>query len=462
MSRRRYVTPEFWEEPVATRLSPGGRLTLIGLWTRADDHGRLLWDPALVKDLIYPADAEVSVEAISGWLSEVEALDLVVVYGGPQGRSYGALRDFAAQHPTRSPLPSRLPAPPVAADGQRPVRSGAERGASIEMHPRFREAGTRAFMEAAQPRLITHSVSETEPEPTRVVSEGVRKSALTCGNADSSRTHDGLTESVGSTHDELITDSREERKGKEGKGRERLSASRSVRARDFAIEPDTATPSATCACGAANDHDAHSAVIDLASTAGQAPATTAGDTPPSATPTSLPSSPDTTVTEPLLAAPDLSGSGASLEGETATGPGSVQAEVTPMAQPVDEGQESLFAVDPDMVVETKPKKTKKAQPSTWTPERKELAHSILHPWWSRYGDGWAQSRGVVFGVIVAALANGVTVADITSAMEVLGKERRTISGGTIQFALARTMQSQRALEAQRAMSSPSKYQRRTM
>lgn len=107
-----------------------------------------------------------------------------------------------------------------------------------------------------------------------------------------------------------------------------------------------------------------------------------------------------------------------------------------MPHVTDEDQDSLFAVPQEMFA-PETKKAKRKDPATWTADRKEIAHEILGPWWSIHGDGWAQRYGVVFGVIIAALAQKVPRADVEAALAILGPERKPISGGTIQFALAR-------------------------
>ena len=52
--RIRQVRPEFFSDPVVSRLSPEARLTYIGLWCIADDAGYLSWDLASIATQIYP------------------------------------------------------------------------------------------------------------------------------------------------------------------------------------------------------------------------------------------------------------------------------------------------------------------------------------------------------------------------------------------------------------------------
>jgi hypothetical protein len=140
-------------------------------------------------------------------------------------------------------------------------------------------------------------------------------------------------------------------------------------------------------------------------------------------------------------------------------------------QPVDQSliedvQESLFSVPEEMAKVVEPaRKKKRKDPATWTPDRKEVAHAILRPWWVKYGEGWPQGYNVVFGIIISVLANKVPADDITKAMDVLGTERKPISGGTITFALShpsKKVREQEAFKERSSAASADKYQQRTL
>lgn len=55
--RIRQVRPEFFSDPVVSRLSPDVRLTYIGLWCVADDAGYLIWDEPHIGALLYPYES---------------------------------------------------------------------------------------------------------------------------------------------------------------------------------------------------------------------------------------------------------------------------------------------------------------------------------------------------------------------------------------------------------------------
>jgi len=55
--RIRQVRPEFFSDPIISKLKPDVRLTYIGLWCVADDAGWLVWDVPNVGALLYPYES---------------------------------------------------------------------------------------------------------------------------------------------------------------------------------------------------------------------------------------------------------------------------------------------------------------------------------------------------------------------------------------------------------------------
>jgi hypothetical protein len=51
--RIRQIKPAFWSDAVLAELTPGERLTFIGLWMVADDGGWLRYDPAQIANELY-------------------------------------------------------------------------------------------------------------------------------------------------------------------------------------------------------------------------------------------------------------------------------------------------------------------------------------------------------------------------------------------------------------------------
>lgn len=51
------MRPEFFSDPITSRLKPDVRLTYIGLWCVADDAGWLVWDVPNIGALLYPYES---------------------------------------------------------------------------------------------------------------------------------------------------------------------------------------------------------------------------------------------------------------------------------------------------------------------------------------------------------------------------------------------------------------------
>ena len=51
------MRPEFFSDPVVSRLPPDVRLSYIGLWCIADDAGYLIWDEPHIGALLYPYES---------------------------------------------------------------------------------------------------------------------------------------------------------------------------------------------------------------------------------------------------------------------------------------------------------------------------------------------------------------------------------------------------------------------
>lgn len=51
------MRPEFFSDPIVSRLPPDVRLTYIGLWCIADDAGYLVWDEPHIGALLYPYES---------------------------------------------------------------------------------------------------------------------------------------------------------------------------------------------------------------------------------------------------------------------------------------------------------------------------------------------------------------------------------------------------------------------
>jgi len=71
MARRRMIDPKFWASEKVGKLTFRQRLFLIGLFSNADDEGRLIGAPTLLRSTIFPYD-DIPIEEIEKDLAALE------------------------------------------------------------------------------------------------------------------------------------------------------------------------------------------------------------------------------------------------------------------------------------------------------------------------------------------------------------------------------------------------------
>lgn len=119
MPRIRTIKPEFFTSLTVADLPVEARLTFIGLWTHADDAGRCVDDPRLIKAALWPLDPRTP-EDIERDLGVLRECSLIVRYQF-QNRRYLAVRNWREHQSISKPSASKLPSPdeglPVPPDG---------------------------------------------------------------------------------------------------------------------------------------------------------------------------------------------------------------------------------------------------------------------------------------------------------------------------------------------------------
>lgn len=110
MARIRTVRPEYFTSLTVASLSIEARLTFIGLWTHADDHGRCIADARLVKAALWPLD-DRTVGDVERDVKEIAAVGLIRRYEA-NGRSYFHISGWVEHQRISHPTKSRFPAPP--------------------------------------------------------------------------------------------------------------------------------------------------------------------------------------------------------------------------------------------------------------------------------------------------------------------------------------------------------------
>ncbi len=68
MARIRSIKPEFFSSFTLAKLPLEARYLFIGLWTEADDYGRIVDSPKKIAGAVFPHDSKVSVPKVEAWL----------------------------------------------------------------------------------------------------------------------------------------------------------------------------------------------------------------------------------------------------------------------------------------------------------------------------------------------------------------------------------------------------------
>ncbi len=122
--RIRSIKPEFWSSEDIAALSFFDRLVFIGLWSMADDEGRLSGDVRLIRSQLFPLDDHITEDSVSthGGLTEdsVSIHDTlmhlsnggqITLYEGGNGRTYIQVNNFTEHQRINRPTASKYPAP---------------------------------------------------------------------------------------------------------------------------------------------------------------------------------------------------------------------------------------------------------------------------------------------------------------------------------------------------------------
>lgn len=116
MARIRSVKPSFWQSGSNAKLSREARLLYIGLWSEADDEGRLIGSIVSLIGNLFPHDADVTPARMKKWLAQLTELGKVIPYD-VDGITYLLIPTFTTHQKISHPTLSVLPNPPAVAPG---------------------------------------------------------------------------------------------------------------------------------------------------------------------------------------------------------------------------------------------------------------------------------------------------------------------------------------------------------
>lgn len=119
MARRRMIDPDIWFNDKFTMLPDAARLFFIGIFSNADDDGRLKASPKYLKAHIFPYDETKTIENIKSWRDQCAEQKLIIIYS-VNGQECLVLPGWKEHQQIRKDTyhPSEIPAP----DGQLPLK----------------------------------------------------------------------------------------------------------------------------------------------------------------------------------------------------------------------------------------------------------------------------------------------------------------------------------------------------
>jgi hypothetical protein len=103
------IDPAFWQSYTMAKLTQRQRLLFIGLFSNADDQGRLKGHPGIVKSLVFPVD-DLSHDVVRGDLAAIQAVGSIFIYQ-VEGNDYIQITNWWRYQSPQWAYTSPIPAP---------------------------------------------------------------------------------------------------------------------------------------------------------------------------------------------------------------------------------------------------------------------------------------------------------------------------------------------------------------
>lgn len=184
MPRIRTIKPQYWTDAKIQSLSVEARLMYIGLWNYADDSGRFLADPRLIKAAVFPIDDNFPPERVYGILRELSGSGRVIVWMC-DGEMYGEIPNFRKHQVINKPGKSSLPSfadhsgratVVFPEDSRTEVGSRKEEVGSRNVGDRNEEIGDCAESKKVEiPSVLARRTSPGKPESGTLFATGEKK-----------------------------------------------------------------------------------------------------------------------------------------------------------------------------------------------------------------------------------------------------------------------------------------------
>lgn len=193
MARIRAIKPEFFSSETIAKLSRDARLTFIGLWTEADDYGRLPDNPRVLKGHLWALDDDVTSVDVSLHIQQMIDHALVERYE-VDGRRYLRIRSWEEHQKMNRKAGAKHPAPPSAGTPEGGRTADAVPTQCADTAEAVGERKGKEGKGTSLPRSETEAglstgVDDDDPDaaPTDPTEALARRAALELGRRDSRR-----------------------------------------------------------------------------------------------------------------------------------------------------------------------------------------------------------------------------------------------------------------------------------
>ncbi len=159
MARIRTIKPELHSSASLARCSVGARWVFVGLFTLADDAGRIRDLPKQILGNLFPLDNDVTVEMVVAWLDELEAVCCIRRYS-IDGSNFIYLPGWTDHQRISKPTPSRIPGPPQGIPGN-PAESSVE--VEVEVRSGKGNGNGLGAGDAREPGEVVHRPNPNAP-----------------------------------------------------------------------------------------------------------------------------------------------------------------------------------------------------------------------------------------------------------------------------------------------------------
>jgi hypothetical protein len=112
MARQRFVHPALWSDPDFGVITDSERILFVGLFSNADDEGRILASPAYLRALVWPYHERLTSARVRKLRDSLVGRFKSLQYYEIDGIEYIQFVKWAEYQKPKYPSPSKLPAPP--------------------------------------------------------------------------------------------------------------------------------------------------------------------------------------------------------------------------------------------------------------------------------------------------------------------------------------------------------------